>query len=208
MSGSRSPNSQVAERKGIIMNKVLCYLYDGMADFEISLTLHRLRNTGRREIVSVSDSGNKIQAQSGLNYVADQRIDDIMNIEAYEALIIPGGPIDNEQNGINGIARKMLQRQKLVAAICFGPQFLGRAGVLDEYKYTTSCSQEKIKALGCGDPFNRANYVEQRVVADRNLITAKGYAFVDFAMAVCDYLNIFEDAKQRYEQMERIKNNA
>lgn len=45
------------------------------------------------------------------------------------------------------------------------------------------------------------------MVVDRNLITAQGYAFIDFTMAVCDYLGIFENAKQRYEQLERVKEN-
>lgn len=99
----------------------------------------------------------------------------------------------------------MLQSGRLVAAVCFGPQFLGRAGLLKNYRYTTSCSPEKIRQLGCCDPFYRENYVEERVVADRNLITAKGYAFVDFAMAVCEYMGIFDSEAQAYEQLGRIK---
>ncbi len=34
---------------------ILCYIYDGMADFEITLILHRLKNTGRRQIVTISE---------------------------------------------------------------------------------------------------------------------------------------------------------
>lgn len=56
---------------------------------------------------------------------------------------MPGVPIDNAQNGICETAAKMLDSGKLVAAICFGPQFLGRSGILDRYRYTTSCSAEK-----------------------------------------------------------------
>ena len=99
----------------------------------------------------------------------------------------------------------MTDKNKLVAAICFAPQFLGRAGILKQYKYTTSCSEQKIESLGCEDPFYRPNYVETRCIRDRNLITAKGYAFVDFAMEVCDTLGIFENPEQRYEQLERVK---
>ena len=188
------------------MKKVLCYIYNGMADFEISLLLHRLRNTGKREIVTISENLNKFTAQSGMHYIADKTIDEIISIEEYEALIIPGGPINNEQNAICKLAKEMVDSKKLVASICFSPQFLGR-GILDNYTYTTSCSSEKIKQLGCIDPFNRKNYINKRVVVDRNLITAQGYAFVDFTMAVCDYLGIFENAKQRYEQLERVKEN-
>lgn len=187
------------------MKKILCYIYEGMADFEISLLLHRLKNTGKYEVVSVSEEIKVINAQSGLKYIPDKAIRDIEAPLEYAALIIPGGPINNEQNEICQIAGQMLDGGRLVGAICFAPQFLGRAGLLDEYKYTTSCSEQKIQSLGVKDPFNRKNYLEERCVADRNLITAKGYAFVDFAQQICRYLNIFDNEQCEYEQLGRIK---
>lgn len=187
------------------MGKVLCYIYDGMADFEISLLLHRLRNTGEREIIFISEDVKAIVAQSGLRCIPDMKIEDIRCIEDVEVLIIPGGPIDNNQNSICQLAIDIINSGKLIAAICFGPQFLGRAGILEHYTYTTSCSVEKIQQLGCKEPFNRKNYVPERVVVDRNLITAQGYAFVDFTMEVCRYMKIFISEQQAYEQIGRVK---
>ncbi len=96
---------------------------------------------------------------------------------------------------------------KLVSAICFAPQFLGRAGILTDYKFTTSCSEEKIKNLGVENPFNWNNYINKRTVVDRNVITAQGFAFVDFAIEVCTYLNIYEDKEQLRQQLLRVKTN-
>lgn len=186
------------------MGKILCYIYEGMADFEVSLLLHRLRNTGKKDIIAIGSTLEEITAQSGLTFVADQLIKDIVDVSDVEALVIPGGPINNMQNDICEMALELVERNKLIAAICFGPQFLGRAGILKNYKFTTSCSEEKISKLGCEDPFFRKNYIMSRVVIDRNIITAQGYAFVDFAIAVCDYLDIFESTVQREEQMGRI----
>lgn len=101
-------------------------------------------------------------------------------------------------------ACKVIRNNKLVAAICFGPQFLGRAGILKDFKFTTSCSINKIRQLGLKDPFVRENYELKRVVIDRNLITAQGYAFIDFAIVVCDYLEVFETITQKEEQMGRV----
>lgn len=187
------------------MGKILCYIYDGMADFEISLLLHRLRNTGKKEIVAISEDLSMLTAQSGLHYTADKKIEAVVDFKDVEALVIPGGPINNSQNAICDIICEMINKNKLVAAICFAPQFLGRAGILSRFSYTTSCSVEKIQQLGCEDPFDRSTYINQRCVVDRNLITAQGYAFVDFAEAVCDYLQIFEGDMQKYEQLGRIK---
>nr|WP_314464870.1 DJ-1/PfpI family protein [uncultured Clostridium sp.] len=186
------------------MGKILCYVYNNMADFEVSLLLHRLRNTGKKEIVSVSGNLELKTAQSGLTYQPDRKISDIDNLDDVEALIIPGGPIDNGQNDICPLIRQMDDRKKLIGAICFGPQFLGRAGLLDRYHYTTSCSQEKILILSCDDPFNRKNEVISRVVTDQHIITAQGYAFVDFALEICRYLKIFDSDLQEYEQIGRI----
>ncbi len=187
------------------MRKILCYIYNEMADFEISLLLHRLKNTGKMEIVTVSESLEPLYAQSGLCYVPQMAIKDVTETDSFDAVIIPGGPINNSQNAICPVITKMAEDGKLVAAICFAPQFLGRAGILKDHRFTTSCTEEKIKQLGLDDPFYRPNYVEARTVTDRNIITAKGYAFVDFAADVCDYLNIFENQQQKYEQLGRIK---
>ena len=187
------------------MTSVLVYLYPDMADFEVTLLLHRLRNTGKRQIIGISETLSPIIAQSGLTYVPDRRIEDVAAEDPdIEALLIPGGPINNEQNAIGPLAAACLRLNKLVGAICFGPQFLGRAGLLNDRRYTTSCSAEKIRALGVTDPFPRHNKVSARVVQDGNLITAQGYAFVDFAQAICRALHIFANEQQEYEQLGRI----
>lgn len=184
---------------------ILCYIYEAMADFEITLLLHRLRNTGNKQIITIASTKECILAQSGLYFKPEKLISEISDIKEVEALIIPGGPVNNEQNDICDLIKRMALANKLIAAICFAPQFLGRANVLEHYNFTTSCSEDKIKQLGIKDPYYRANYKEARVVEDRNIITAKGYAFIDFTMAVCVYLNIFESEEQLQEQIGCMK---
>lgn len=187
------------------MSKVLCYIYEGMADFEITLLLHRLKNTGKKEIVAISENMAVIEAQSGLHYTPDRLISQITDVSEYEALIIPGGPVNNTRNEICPLIKEMIDADRVVAAICFAPQYLGRAGILQDYLFTTSCSEKKIQQLGCEDPFYRPNERDVRCLRDRNVITAKGFAFIDFAMEVCEVLEIFESSQQRYEQLERCK---
>ena len=83
------------------MKTILCYLYESMADFEITLLLHRLKNTGSCRILSISESLDPVLAQSGLRYVPEALIKDMEGrLEEAVALIIPGGPINNSQNSI------------------------------------------------------------------------------------------------------------
>ncbi|MBR6808848.1 MAG: DJ-1/PfpI family protein [Clostridia bacterium] len=185
------------------MKTIFVYLYPEMADFEVVIALHRLRNAGGFEIVTISESLDKVQSQSGLWYVPDRRIADARADDA-AGLIIPGGPINNEQNAILPLIREMDSQGKLLAAICFGPQFLGRAGVLDRHGYTTSCTEESILQMGAADPFPRQNFRPGRVVRDGHVITAQGHAPVDFAAQICRYFSVYKDAEQEYSQLFNI----
>ena len=188
------------------MGKILCYIYPDMADFEIVLLLHRLRNAGGHAIVTIADTMEEVISQSGLRYLPDMTICQVNAGEA-EALMIPGGPINNAQNAVLPLIRQLDAQGKLLAAICFGPQFLGRAGVLQSHRFTTSCTPEHIAAEGVDDPFPRENYLNRRCVRDGHVITAQGHAFVDFAAEVCRYLHVFRDAQHEYQQLGNIKDS-
>ncbi len=187
---------------------ILCYLYDGMADFEVTFLLHRLRNQGHRTIVGIAETLEPVTAQSGLTYYPDKRIQDILDISDVEALMMPGGPVNEEQNAICPLARQLADAGKLIGAICFAPQFLGRAGILADHTFTTSCSAEKVRQTGQKDPYPWENYVAARVHQDRNILTAQGYAFVDFAKAVCRKLHVFSEEQEEYEMLDVVKNDA
>jgi len=186
------------------MKTIYWYIYNDMADFETVLLLHRLRCIGGRRIVALAEDEAPVVSQSGLHHLPDQTIAQV-SADAAEALIIPGGPINNHQNALLPLIRQMHQKDKLVAAICFGPQFLARAGVLDEHSYTTSCTPTHIAQLGVADPFPRTGFVDRRVVVDGSIITAQGHAFVDFAQTGCRHLNIVTDPVQDWELFGKVK---
>lgn len=185
------------------MSKIYCYIYPNFADFEVTILLHRLRNAGRYTIVTLADTDEAVLSQSGLRYLPDMRISEASAADA-AGLIIPGGPIRNEQNTIVPLVQAMEEQRKLLAAICFGPQFLGRAGVLDRHEFTTSCSEETIRQLGVSDPFPRQNFHQARVWQDGHVITAQGHAPVDFAAAVCRHLGVYQDTEKEYRELWKI----
>ena len=185
------------------MSILYCYIYPDFADFEVTILVHRLRNAGRYTIVTLAETEEPVMSQSSLRYLPDLLISEA-NAEEAAGLIIPGGPICNEQNAIVPLVQKMDEQGKLLAAICFGPQFLGRAGVLDRRLYTTSCSEETILQLGVQDPFPRQHFRQARVVQDGHVITSQGHAPVDFAAQVCRYFGVYRDAAQEYSQLFNI----
>ncbi len=183
------------------MSRILCFVSEGLADFEITLVLHKLKTVGNRDIVAVGYDLTPVVSESGLTYLPNRTLVQALDLPDVEALIIPGGPIRPQGAELTELIRKLHDEQKLLAAICNGPQYLGRAGTLDTCRYTTSCSADKIKSLQVPDPFPRNNYVEERVVRDGHVITAQGRAFVDFAFAIFEYLKVYAGRDAERERL-------
>ncbi len=176
------------------MGKIICFISEDFADFEITLAFHKIRNVGKREVVSMGYNMETVVSESGLHYKPDLTINEAMELDDIEGLIIPGGPIRNQQKELTHFINKLDREGTMLAAICNGPQYLGRAGVLHTRKFTTSCSRESINRLHAEDPFPWDNYIDQRVVREGHIITAKGRAFVDFSFEIFDYLGIYQNA--------------
>lgn len=51
------------------MGKILCFLSEDFADFEITLACHKIRNVGKRDVLSMGYSNEGITSESGLFYL-------------------------------------------------------------------------------------------------------------------------------------------
>ncbi len=82
------------------------------------------------------------------------------------------------------------------------------AGVLKTHHFTTSCSRQHIEKIGCDDPFYWDNYEEKRIVMDKNILTAKGFAFVDMAEKISEIFNVFENDDARKSYFDKIRKDC
>ena len=112
-------------------------------------------------------------------------MNDIKDIDDYDAVIIPGGLPgatnlrDNDK--VIDVVKKINENGKLTAAICAGPIVLERAGIIKDKKVTSY--------PGFEDDLKNGVYIEQNVVRDGSIITARGPALaVDFAIEIIKYL--------------------
>lgn len=173
------------------MEKILCLLYNQMADFEMTLACH----LSERQIVTIAYEKAAIQGASGISYMPMMTVKEAIDEKEVVGLIIPGGLNDEMRPELITLIRKLDAEGKMLAAICGGPQYLARAGVLEHKKYTTALTIENLKTYfpKATDPFPRQNEVSEYVVRDQNVITAVGNAFVAFAIEVSDYLGSYKD---------------
>lgn len=182
------------------MNKILVFVFDGMTDYEITFITHLLNTSGNKEIVTVAYDKKPVKGRSGFEILPTVELEKVNGEEA-QGLIIPGGWYGDFRPQLIELIKAFNKQGKLLAGICgAGTVALAKAGVLEGAKYTTPAVQWTVdheNIFGEGYPFPRENYVDERVVMDNNIITAVGPAFVDFAVEICDWYNLFESVEEK-----------
>ena len=186
------------------MGKILCFIYEEMVDFEMTLACHLLN----REIVCIAYEKKVIKSKSGIRYYPMATVKDALDFTDVEALIIPGGFNDEQRQDLTDLIQNLNNKGKLLAAICAGTQYLARAGVLQGKMYTTVLTQEKLREffpMTLEDPFPRETYINKHVVKDQNIITALGNAFIDFSAEILDYFKLFKEEKEKQDMSNHYK---
>lgn len=150
--------------------KALILVSDGFEDLTLFLPWYRLREEG----IDVRLAGPMMHAltgKHGYRVEPDARIHEV-NPAEFDLLVIPDGPMVEQlrqREEAVDVTRTFVQDGgSWVAAIGHGAQMLISAGVLDGR--TVTCDpgiRDDVRAAG-------ANYRDEAVVRDGNLITARG----------------------------------
>ena len=137
----------------------------------------------------ISPAGEQVRGWNHYDKADHFKVDlplDKANPEDYDALLLPGGTANPDQLRTNETAVKFIkaffEAGKPVAAICHGPWTLIEADVVKGRKIT-SWSSLKTDLTNAG-----ANWVDESVVVDGNLITSRNPndipAFINSAIAL------------------------
>lgn len=180
----------------LLVKKILCFIYEDMVDFEMTLACHLVD----KEIVPIAYEIKVIKSKSGMCYYPMSTVKEALEYADVDGLIIPGGYNDEQRDELTELINKLNDQGKLLSAICAGPQYLARAGILEGKKYTTTLTEDKLREyfpIVSKDPFPRDTYINENVVRDTNIITAVGNAFVDFSIEILDYFGNFKDETEK-----------
>lgn len=148
--------------------KALIISADHFEDTELLVPYYRLKESGI-EIDVASIKRESISGKHGYEVNVDKTLIEV-NPTEYNMLILPGGSapeeIRKEAKALE-IVQDFFANNKLVAAICHGPQILVSADLL-KGKRATCCKSvaKELKEAG-------ALYEDAEVVVDGNLITSR-----------------------------------
>ena len=155
------------------MKKVAVFLAEGFEDIEALATVDILRRAGFLcDMVSIA--GEFVKSAHGITVKADKIIGD--DIESYDMVVCPGGLpgaeyLSKDERVLNVIREFNKMNNKYIAAICASPAMVLSAAGIEEDKYITSYPGEDFEEM-----LDEANYVEELVVVDGNIITSRGPA--------------------------------
>lgn len=164
--------------------KALIITADLFEDSELKIPYQYLRELNI-DVDIVSMKKGTIRGKNGFNVYATMTLGEVDPNE-YEILILPGGKgpslIRKEIKALE-IVRHFFDHNKLVTAICHGPQILISAGLMKDRVATGYKSIEnELKDAG-------VVYKDEQVVIDQNLITSRKPSDLNaFMEAIKQYL--------------------
>lgn len=145
-------------------------VYDKSCFYEIVI-LNYFMSFSNCDMVFCSLDGNPVRTMEGFSVNVD------MPLEAPEkdqirSFILPGGNIaEIDTPEVKSYLQALMKREILIAGICAGVDVLDHAGILCDVKSTHSSDEDW--------------------VTDKNVITARANAYVDFAVEVAKKLDLF-----------------
>ena len=139
-------------------------------------------------VTIVSSKLDTAEGDGGTKVKPDVLIDDL-DVGGFDAIVFIGGSGVKkdfwENPKAHAVAQDAVRRDRILAAICWGPVVLANAGVLEGKKATGHTAQGADKILtgkGC-------EYTKESVTVDGNIITAFGPSSADsFAAAIIEAL--------------------
>lgn len=163
----------MAQAKSLASRRILIMATDGFEQSELEVPLDRLRDAGARVDIASLDTGDITgwdEDDWGDEVAVDLRIADV-EVEDYDALVLPGGQINPDLLRVEKAAIELIQgfaaAGKPVAAICHAPWLLVEAG-LAKGRRMTSYKSIRSDVANAG-----ADVVEEPVVVDGQIITSR-----------------------------------
>jgi len=149
--------------------KVILLVENNYQDLEFWVPYYRLKEEGAEVVVVGSGTSRTYTSKYGYPVDVNKEAKEI-DVSKWDGVVIPGGyapDLMRRYPDMVKIVREAYQKGKVVAAICHAGWMLASAGILKGRK-VTGFFAIKDDLVNAG-----ANYVDEEVVRDGNLITSR-----------------------------------
>ena len=181
------------------MNKVLCVIYPNFSLYEITTLTSTLALSFDITIDYVASENSMVVSEDGLTCLPIKILDQV-RIEEYSCVILPGmvniGPALQDEKLISFL-RSLNEQDILIAAISSAPLLLAKAGLLNDTKFTGGIWQNFFDYF---EFLPRENFKAKAVLQDKNIITAIGFAHLEFARKVIFSLGLAENTDNYFKE--------
>lgn len=156
------------------MKKVAVLLAEGFEEIEALTVVDVLRRAKITcDMVSIKDE--KVTGSHNIVVKSDKIFDD-KEIKNYDMIVLPGGlpgaeNLANSEKVLEALRNFSKDENKYVSAICASPAMVLPKVGIEEGKFVTSYPDSDYEKM-----LEKANYVDELVVVDGNLITSRGPA--------------------------------
>ena len=181
--------------------KVFIFLFNGFADWEIAFLTPELKKNKVIDLIYFSIDGKPVQSMGGLDILPDVSLQDV-HVDEVHMLILPGGTawLNGGNGEIDQLSKALFNDGKTIAAICAATTYVAKHGFLDRLKHTSNDLSflKQIAPQYTGDK----DYIESPAVSDKNMITAKGTAAIEFSKEIFEKLEMYNDHdRERWFQL-------
>ena len=183
--------------------KIALFYYDGFSEFEVALIGLFFKE---HDFITIGLENREYRSEECQRFVVDKVIKD-MDAQTIDLFVIPGGEpaplVDNLE--LRNFVEDLITQNKKVAGICGGASLLAGLGILKGRKCTGMASG-KNPNLPSYQYFSEANFLDEHVVVDGNIITAQGQAYVEFAVELARQMSLCEKEDDYGEALKWFKN--
>jgi putative intracellular protease/amidase len=176
-------------------NRTLVVLYPGCIAYEVMLACEILN--AKLPVDVITPNGEDHHSSNGMVIRATAAYGGV-DMCRYEVVLVPGGDtydvLENVQ--LMRLLQALDAQGAILGAICAGPILLGKAGVLRGRRFTHGMGELFPELLA--PLWQTGQYVDDPVVIDGQLITAKPHAHIDFGVELARLARaiVAEDAAQ------------
>lgn len=151
------------------MSRIAIVVGEDFEDSELMKPLDELKAAGHDIELLGTKAGKTIKGKKGTEVTLDASVTE-RDAKSYDAVVIPGGYSPDHLRTDKNVVRFVqtaVHADKLIAAVCHGPQLLIEADAVED-KQLTSWPSVRTDLLNAG-----AKWVDREVVIDGKLITSR-----------------------------------